>query len=1105
MINWTDEQLRAIQHSGNILISASAGSGKTTVLVERVLNNIINKHIPINRMLVLTFTDLASQEMKEKITDKLIEKAKEGGENAKLLKEQISLIPFSQISTIHSFCMEIARSYFDFLKINPTFDMLNDMDVELYKLKAFNNVIDRLTREENSQIDFRLLINVLTDNRKLDEFYNIIKIMHENTQTQVDKQFLANQVSDMYSKEGFVKIKSVIVEDYLSQFNEVYNTLLLLQNNAKENLEYVNTMLDRIEVFRKDSSLESLVNYAQNDSFTKRLNKSKSTEGDEFIKKLENAKNTVKGLVDGLKSFAPYSEQVKMYFATEPVIKNLVLFTNEFIKEYQTLKKRDSKLDFNDLETYAIKVLDNDDLLQEIKDRYDAIFIDEYQDTNPIQEHIINKVAKDECFYVGDLKQSIYGFRLCDPKIIKNRYNLYKNENKGEAIDLNCNFRSSAKIIDFVNRIFDVIMTEQSSMVDYKNTSELVKGGETIKEKIEKNEDCKIVLFEGIQKEEREYSGVYDIVKDEIVDKESEQDLEAEYMINEINSLVGSYKIGDRYCTYSDIAILVQAKSHFSEIAKRMEKFVPLNLVDFEQDLSKQDIDTINDVLSLAINFNQDKPLARSLLSYFGGLSEQNLADIRIQYPDVTFYEAVKKYGEEQNDAVSEQIAKFIKLLDTVRFTSSFKETPTVFRNLIAGGFDSYITSLKDGEKRLENLNNYIIELTNNNRLYNIIDYLEYTKTNNIITKTTASKSRDAVQVMTIHKSKGLEFPIVFIPELHKQFNIDSIKSPFLYNSNVGAGIYYYDTKNYIKRETLSRLAVKQYILNEEKMESIRLFYVALTRAKQKLYLLAVDKKLKEKVEVKECNSYLDMLKIAINNDNMLYSTVQTVENVILNEQKKSEFKFTKPNSKYVKAIQSAIDFRYPHLEATKMLVQHSATSINKIEEQSYKITDEKTSAKTGIIYHKVMQYIDFNCYTLQEVEQELDKMVESGILQPEEKEVVDSKIIFKVLNLDIINIASRNKHFREKEFLIRADSKKMGISNESEKIIIQGVIDLLIVGDTSYLVDYKYSSKSDEELANLYEKQFYVYETAYKTLFGADIDKKVIVNLKKGTQVYIK
>ena len=702
-IKWTAEQSRAINDKGNILISASAGSGKTTVLVERVLTNIIDRHIPINRMLVLTFTDLASQEMKEKITKKLIEVAKEGGENAQILKEQIALIPFSQISTIHSFCMEIVRSYFDYLAINPTFKILSEMDVELYKIKAFNNVLDMLSNDKTSTIDVDLLVGVLTPNRKLDELFGVVKVIQNNINTQVDRDALTNQILDMYTEDGLKKVEKIVLDDITNQFNECYSDMQNLLVDAVENESYLCDLIDSIEPFRKNNNLEEMINYSLSYKFSKNLNKAKSSEREGFIEEVESNKSIIKSLIEKLQSFNPYDLVREKFFGTTSVLTNLVDLTKKYIEEYDRLKLKENELDFNDLERYAIKVLKNDELASEIADKYDAVFVDEYQDTNYIQEYIVDRVSKDECFYVGDLKQSIYGFRLCEPSIIKNKYDNYKNNGIGEVIDLNCNFRSSSNVINFVNRIFEVIMTEQSSMVDYKNTSRLIKGG-SVEEKIVKNDDCKIVLFDKVKPEKKEFSGMYDVLEQEIEEKNTSVDYETQYIINEINSLVGKYDIGDRKCRYSDIAILVQSRPKFIEMAKRMEKFIPLNLIDFDQDLSMQDIDIINNVLSLSLNIYQDKPLAKVLLSYFGGLTEQDLADIRIKYPDDTFYNAVISYAKNEIDGISTKINKLIDLLNEIRFTSSFKYIPTLFRNLLNTGFDEYITTLKDGEERLKNL-----------------------------------------------------------------------------------------------------------------------------------------------------------------------------------------------------------------------------------------------------------------------------------------------------------------------------------------------------------------------------------------------------------------
>lgn len=1104
-VNYTPEQKLAIEKNGNILISASAGSGKTTVLVERVLNNIIKKHVPINRMLVLTFTELASSEMKAKITSKLIEVTKEGGENAKLIREQIALMPFSQISTIHSFCLEIARTHFDYLGIDPVFDILNEMEVELYKKRAFDSAIEKISDIENSDIDLNLLVNVLTKNRTYDEFYGIVKKIHENAKTQVDDAFLTNQVAFMFTKEGIDSLGNIIKEDAEKQIRLASAIIESVRKDLIDNVDVAEEMVEQMQPLRKSSCFEELVNYANEFKITKRFKKSNTKDDVEVVSTLETAKKVLTNAVNKLKSLYPYDASIEEYFHTKKVLDSLVKFTGVFSDEYASLKAKNGKQDFNDLETYALEILKNDELVKEIKGRYDAVFVDEYQDTNPVQEYIIEKIAGDERFYVGDLKQSIYGFRLCDPKIIKGRYDSYKKTGEGTVIDLNCNFRSSEEIIDFVNRIFDRIMTERTSMVDYKGTSRLNRPG-TIKEKLEINNDCKIVLIEQPEKEKPTKSnGVYNPLEETIVESEPAEIREAKYILDEINRLVGSYEINGQKCKYKDIAILTSSRPKLEPILEYLAKYIPLNIIDFDEKNSLEDINLLSSVLSLSLNARQDKPLATVLLSFFGKMTEQELAMVRIGYPQGDLYNSISKYASEKTDEIASKIQKTLRLLDTIRFTSSFKSVPTLLRNLLSEGYDEYVLSLKDGEARLNNLNDYILDLQSNKNLSDIVDYLEYVKTGEIKPKTVSSQNKNAVQVMTIHKSKGLEFPVVFLPELNGKFNNKDSSGEFLYSSDVGMGIYYYDHARYIKKDSLGRQAVGLYLNNKRFMEDIRLFYVALTRAKNKLYLLAKANH-KKMFVVEQAGSYYDMLKCVIDSDEEVAKTVTYVsaDEDVETFKEEEETYFGKGDKALVDMVKNTFGYRYPYLEATKMPFVHSATSINSTvssDADQYKITEESKAAKTGVIYHKVMENIDFSVSTISEVKAELDKMTEAGILPLEERKAVDETVIAKVLNLGIIKYASKYNCLREKEFLIKIGADKVGFSS-CDDVIVQGVMDLVIEGEKTVLVDYKYSSKSDDELRKTYEKQFYVYETAYKTLFNAEIDKKIIVNLKRGTEI---
>ena len=1034
MTNWTNEQKQAIYKKGtNILVAAAAGSGKTAVLVERIINKVINEKIDIDKLLVVTFTNAAAAEMKERVLDALYKKIEEDPEN-KDLQRQITLINMAQICTIDSFCLDIVKNYFYELEnISPNFRIAETTEIELLKQETLDEIFEEkyINEDENFTDLIKTYTNYRDDTPLKDLILKIYNFISSNPsplewlEEKVEMFNLKNKLDEDFSQTiwGQVLLNDVSeeIQDDMAMLKDVASSLsydIELEN-------FKNTILSDIEQLKNLknnlNNWDNTYNIAQNFKFIDWPRKKVTSDIKDEAKAIRD--QVRKKLYDKLDDiFVSDSKQSNQdifdMYKTLTKLKDLII---EFDKQFSKKKREKNILDFSDIEHFALSILVKKDELgnlvkTEVAEKYtqkfEEIAIDEYQDSNLVQETILTSVARgNNLFMVGDVKQSIYKFRQAMPKLFLSKYNEYEaieNETgrletiqdmkKGKKIQLFKNFRSRENILDFTNLVFQNIMSEKIGEIEYNKNEYLNLGATDYKET---NQELKTeieIIETNYNKEEfdnKENEIEIDSDDDEVQDLEKIEDIEVEakYIAKKIKELVQSkYQIYDRKnesfrdIKYKDIVILLRSTKEKANIYE--QEMINLGLPVFsdssEQYLETIEIQTILNLLKIIDNPIQDIPLVSVLRSNIGKFNDNELVEIRLSDKYDNFYNCMQKAVLNVDTKLKEKINNFLENLQKWRKEKEYLALDElIWKIYIETGFYNYVGLMPNGELRQANLKMLFekarqYESASFKGLYNFIQFMEKLQlsSGDMGTAKIIGENDDVVRIMSIHKSKGLEFPVVFLANTNKQFNMQDIrKDQVLLHQDFGIGVKYINYDEQIQYDTLSREAVKKQVENENISEEMRILYVALTRAKEKLYITGIGKDIQEKIEkwgnlnkiyqkengkinhllIKKAKSYLDWIILVYINAKESHSLKLEIKdkkeemnkwNKLLNnvtENMQEETKFEHQENLY-KTIQKELEYKYAFLESTVIPTKISVTKIKELEQEKIQSLEEITS-----------------------------------------------------------------------------------------------------------------------------------------------------------------
>ena len=1104
----TDGQRTAIyERNKNIIVSAAAGSGKTMVLVNRVISMMVEEGIDIDKMIIVTFTNKSAQDMKDKIREALEKRADDF--DLAFIKRQFKLLKLAQIKTLHSFCSDMLRENFYYLEnLSPNFKVMPDSTGKIYMADAIDEVFDK--EYEKMDDDFVYFLQNFSGERSDYNAKQIILLTYQKIVGMIDGMAWLETAKDKgenleYFKD-FIKNKFDLILKTIENLGARLNpdlpaSAVNLIASDYEMLAFIRNQIDNWDDFPKALASKKYVTFAK---------KIKTEIGDDdLVNEINAARDAYKAEVKDLEAMITNTDSKALDFinAREEVLcREIYKLTKDFKETFDSKKRAKDYLDFNDLEHEFIRLLANETAREKLKTKYKYIFFDEYQDSNEIQNYIVDKLKSERnLFFVGDVKQSIYGFRRARPDLFIEKLDSYEKNEDSMRINLNENFRTDRLILDFNNYIFDRLMTKDMADIDYKKGGHRLNYGKEEKDLLDSARVGMKVLGPD--------------VKEEI------------YLTSLIKDL-----IAEGY-EYRDIAILLR---NGTESYKYEEAFKKADIPYFN-DISKvstqaSEVGFFVNLLKYLTNPNDDLVLLAILRSVIFDIDENDLAKIKLASDSYKFYEAFNAY--DKDDEVGEKIKSFKALIEDLKdklailnlydFANYLFEKSGLYDFLLAR--DLACDRINNIESVIELMADY--DAANDNGLYGFVSFfnnLESTRSDSISPTRDLSEGEDLVRIMTVHKSKGLEFKIVILAGADKGFNNKT--NPIIFDEKIGIGINVADYDKKIKIPSINRKLIIEKSREDDKKEEMRILYVALTRAEERLYItgnFAKTDKAMDKVYKNEfylsLNSHLEWLLATLSFDGItsgFFTGIEKesafdkrisfvfIEEVADLKANRDENLFDLLNEKADKELFSKIkdhlEFAYAGKDDIGKSLKKSVTELSKDfnkENEGYESFDaegfsrnisfkkpsfmeeEKTYSPTekGSLIHKVFQKLPMKAYTEKDLEDELDKLIEKKIFDENIKEIIDLDKLMSFYQSDLIrkliteNIPKRS----EESFLMAYDG-----------YYVNGQIDLIFEGeDEIILIDFKTDTIKREDA---YKTQLAIYKEAIEEALGKKVGKSLI------------
>jgi len=850
----------------------------------------------------------------------------------------------------------------------------------------------------------------------------------------------------------------------------------------------------------------------------------------------------------------------------------------KFNENYKKAKLERNIIDFNDIEHLALKILIKDEdgkyvpseIAKKYQDKFEEIAIDEYQDSNMVQEYILTSISKgNNIFMVGDVKQSIYKFRQAMPELFLNKYKTYKlKKEKSEADDLKIqlfkNFRSRKNILDTTNIIFQEIMSKDLGDVDY-NEDEYLNLGANYEEPQLENIDfagkteINIINLEDTTKDIQEDEE--DNVKTERIENSI---LEARYVAQKINELINSNyyvldkKEGYRKVTYKDIVVLLRSTTELSPIYEKeiSDLGMPVYSETSTEYLNSVEIQIIMSCLKIIDNPMQDIPLVTVMRSMIGGFTDNDLIEIRLADKYENFYESVVKSRIQVNEELRNKINSFLELINNWREESEFLALDElIWKIYMDTGYYNYVGLMQNGKLRQANLKMLFerakqYESASFKGVFNFINFIDKLKlrNNDLGAAKIIGENENVIRIMSIHKSKGLEFPVVFLSSTGKNFNLKDLREKILIHQEIGFGPNYENSELKIEYPTIAKEAIKMISKRESISEEMRVLYVALTRAKEKLIITGIEKDLQKSIDSKEkelqiyesednskinpkilesYKSYLDWIELVYlknkikNSDLFEFNIVSKAEILNASTEKEEErkdvlkdIKSKKTSKENIEKIKNILEWEYKYKDSTEM---PSELSVSKIKELSKDRTEEKigitlkkpnfligktdlTPAEKGTIMHLCLQKLNYKEeYNLEKLKNMLSNLVNKEIILPKEAESVNYNKILAFLKSNIWKEMQTAKVVeQEKAFYLNLKANEIYKNNAEDEILVQGIIDLYYItkNDELVLVDYKtdyVENNNEQSLKDKYNIQLEIYKKALEEALNRNVDKVYI------------
>ncbi|WP_461200691.1 helicase-exonuclease AddAB subunit AddA [Anoxybacillus sp. TBDG-1] len=1185
---WTDEQWQAIYATGkHTLVAAAAGSGKTAVLVERIIQKILHKERPIDvdRLLVVTFTNAAAAEMRQRIGEAL-ERALEKEPHSLHLRRQLSLLQKASISTIHSFCLDVIRKYYYVIGIDPVFRIADEGEMALLKEEVLETLFEQYYADNDEA--FLAVVDRYTSDRTDADLQTLILRLYEFSRSHPNPNEWLKQIVHMYDVAEHARIDDLPYAHYLFQavdlaFEAAEQRLLQALQKTKEpgGPDYLHdTLVSDQQVIAKlkearDESWQKLHEAIKNVSFATAKRKPKDGAYDEQlvddVKKLrDQVKKEISSLTEELFSFQP-ATYIRHLREMKPIAATIVQIVQRFANLLQAKKDEKGIVDFSDLEHYCLRILRASSMEHELKPSEAALYyraqfaevlVDEYQDTNMVQESILRLVSNDDeatgnMFMVGDVKQSIYGFRLAEPSLFLQKYGRFTKEGDGGLrIDLAKNFRSRKEILDGTNFIFRQLMTETIGDMRYDDDAALRFGALDYPEK-QVPVECVWINQAKEESDEEEQEDVTAV------------QLEARWIAKKIKQLLAEPFFvydrrlkGERRLMYRDIVILCRSMSSASAMLEEFRKQnVPVYAELSSGYFSATEVSIMLSLLKVIDNPYQDIPLAAVLRSPIVGLNEEELARIRLAKKDGAFYEALLAFVEQPpHDELHEKMNRWLSYLFEWRTEARQKPLADLIWQLYRDtNFYDYVGGMPGGKQRQANLRALYdrakqYEQTSFRGIFRFLRFIERLKEreDDFGAARSLTEQEDVVRMMTIHKSKGLEFPVVFLAGAAKSFNMQDLRGDYILDKDFGLGMRFVHPTWRASYPTVAQLAIKKKMKLQMLAEEMRVLYVALTRAKEKLYIVSTVKDIEAEKKkwqevtytstwelpayvIEKAKSYADWLGYALIRHPQSICPSKTVlhdaslwemhvvsahsleqEDEQVNEHRDiveaiQQLQSVPMKSEYEQEIKRRLFWTYTYADATVLRAKQSVSELKRqrdiygghaeqpfrkelIERPRFLQAKTMTPAERGTMMHLVMQHIDVTKeVTVDAVQEQIARMVNGEWLTEEQAKAVDVESIVAFFNTPL------GKRMQRATRLEREVPFYLAHEMDGETVVVQGVIDCVFEDEHGLvLIDYKtdrvsWMNEPREQLKRRYKGQLALYREAIEAIWKKEVTETYV------------
>ena len=1153
--NLTPDQRLAVENrGGKLLVSAAAGSGKTKVLVDRLLLYIMDPVSPCNidDFLIITYTKAAAMELRGKIAAKLSEHLAQQPDNHHL-QRQMQRLYLAKISTVHAFCTDLLREYAYELDIPGDFRVADENECRQMRQLAIDETLDEAyARGLEDRSEFRAFVDTQGLGRTDRLVPEIVAKVHDSARCHLNPEQWLDHCIAMADLEQVEDASQTVWGEYLMTDLKEYLTCQIRAMKACVAMAQQDGQMVKVEALLRETTagLEHLaasntwdeVIARRNVRFgTMRFTKKADEETAEKIRSVR--KNCKDGLERRLKVFCDPSAQVLAdLHQTGAAVRGLVQLARDFGERYRGLKRKRRVLDFGDLEHNALDLLvgkrraEPTRIAREVGRRFREVLVDEYQDSNAVQDCIFTALTKERnnCFMVGDVKQSIYQFRLADPGIFLEKYRNYAHAREaepgeGRKVMLSCNFRSGAAVLEAANDVFRRCMSKKVGGLDYGEAEALYEG--TPHEPLG---DPEVELYV-IEAGENTYAREAAFVADRVV-----QLLDGKHMIRG--------KEGLRPIEPEDIAILLRSPGSVGQIYQDAlsERGVRSAFGSGRDLLQTGEISLVRSLLQIISNPHQDIPLLATLASPVFCFTADDLARIRAGSRHSDFYDAIMADDTDQSRHFIATLEQLRELSRTVNLTQLLEHIICMTR------LDSIYAAMESGVERTANLREFYrvamdFEASARRDLSQFLEHLDLLEEKGLTMSDAAPGG--AVNIMSIHKSKGLEYPVVILGALSRGFNREDLRAQVLCDGELGLGLSAVDQTTRVRYPTVSKYAIVARTSQESLSEEMRVLYVAMTRARDRLIMTYTDKSPeKELAKIAQClelcgtellagdvdcpGQWVLMEAMCRTEAGALFALAKAKPGCtrvtkypwniqFVQEQASEEGELAPTGVSPVQMPENVketlarhLAFHYPRSAATQTPSKQTATQMkgrakdSEAAQESHPapaartwraMNADRSGAKAyGTAMHSLMQYVNFAlCGDARDLESEMERLTERGLLTPEEAAGADREGILSFFRTGLGKKLSAGEVMREFKFSILDDASKYGPGLEGEKILLQGVVDCALVEpDGITVVDFKTDYVTDATIAQVterYRSQVSVYSDALERIYELPVKARYL------------